>query len=268
MKWALKIFVTLGGLLLVSACSEAVDEYESKFSSGVPIDLEMCSIINELEAVDVIAFKDDSLGINDIFDSLVTDTASFLYLSNVNSWQISIDSTCYFILFAPQVADSYYVALNASSEFHLFRSNGTLIDADNSDISLVNIAGCPDIRTRQTYSGLSGAYIARIVNPNVSSLQMVVMNTNIPPSANFSINSNSVFIGDSITFIDESRIGSFSILTYSWEFGDNVINSDSSVVKYTYTDTGYFSPSLTVSDGYLFNSIIKNNYVRVVAGEN
>ena len=66
-------------------------------------------------------FSSDSLTEMTIFDSLVQDTSSFVHLSNINNWEVAIDSSCYFILHAPQEADSYFVALNSSSEFHLYK---------------------------------------------------------------------------------------------------------------------------------------------------
>jgi PKD repeat protein len=170
------------------------------------------------------------------------------------------------MFFAPQMADSYVVVLNSSSELQLHGEQGSVIDPDNSTTSLKNVAGCPNARIRQSYSGLSGAYLAKLVNPNVSSLKMVIMNTNSIPIANFSTSANSVTMGDTITFTDQSENGSYPIVTYNWVFGDNNTNSDSSVVQYAYPDSGQYSPSLTVSDGYLFHTIIKTGHINVSGG--
>ena len=235
---------------------------------GTSTDLEICNILNDLDSEDIVTFKNDSLDVVSIFNNLIADTAAFLVLSNKNSWKISIDTMGYFILFAPQEADSYFVALDASIELQLFSSNGTQIEANNSKVSLANIAGCSDIRTRHAYDGLSGAYLVKVFNPNVSSFHVVLLNTSLPPSSNFSVNLNTVFVGDTITFVNQSQVGSYPLLTYAWNFGDNTIKNDSSIVMHAYADTGYFSPSLTVSDGYLFNTTTKNNHIRVIAGEN
>ena len=56
-------------------------------------------------------------------------------------------------------------------------------------------------------------------------------------------------------------------MTYSWDFGDNNSSADSSVVFYAYNDSGQYSPSLTVSDGYLFHTMLKNTYIRVIGGD-
>ena len=268
MKWLFNISLVLVSTFLLFGCSEVFNEYESKSVSGTSTDLEICNILNDLDSEDIVTFKNDSLDVVSTFNSLISDTAAFLILSNKNSWKISIDTTGYFILFVPQEADSYFVALDASIELQLFSSNGTQIEANNSEVSLANIAGCPDIRTRHAYDGLSGAYLVKVFNPNVSSFHMVLLNTSLPPSSNFSVNLNTVFVGDTITFVNQSQVGSYPLLTYAWNFGDNTIKNDSSVVLYAYADTGYFSPSLTVSDGYLFNTTTKKNHIRVITGEN
>ena len=61
---------------------------------------------------------------------------------------------CYFMVFAPQQADSYIVALNSSSEFALYDSGGNVIAPDNDHI-LKEYRRLFDARVRQAYSGLS-----------------------------------------------------------------------------------------------------------------
>ena len=169
-------------MVFYSACGNLLDDYASNPLDASSIDQEMCRILNELESVAAITFCSDSLAEMVIFDSLVQDSSSFVHLSNMNNWEVAIDSSCYFILHAPQEADSYFVALNLSSELHLYSEDGTMVEPDSETISLKSIAGCPDIRVRQTFSQLSGAYLVKLVNPNVSSVKMVIMNTNNAPS--------------------------------------------------------------------------------------
>ena len=266
MKISKKISSLLLFGLFVSACGNLLDDYESNPLDASSIDQEMCRILNELESIATSTFSSDSLTEMTIFDSLVQDTSSFVHLSNINNWEINVDSSCYFIMHAPQEADSYFVAFNSSSEFHLYNNDGTVVEPDSETTSLKSIAGCPDIRVRQTFSQLSGAYLAELVNPNVSSVQMVVMNTNNAPSANFTTSTSDAFVGDTITFMDESNQGSYPIITHSWNFGDNNSSVDSSVVFHAYSDSGEYSPSLTVSDGYLFHTILKNTHIRVIGG--
>ena len=264
MKISKKISTLLLFWFFISACGNLLDDYASNPSDASSIDQEMCRILNELESVAAITFSSDSLAEMVIFDSLVQDSSSFVHLSNMNNWEVAIDSSCYFILYAPQEADSYFVALNLSSEFYLYNEDGIMVEPDSETTSLKSIAGCPDIRVRQTFSQLSGAYLVKLVNPNVSSVKMVVMNTNNAPSANFTTSTSDAFVGDTITFMDESSQGSYPIMTYSWDFGDNNSSADSSVAFHAYSDSGEYSPSLTVSDGYLFHTIMKNAHIRVV----
>ena len=266
MKIYMKIFFLFLIMLTIDSCGDLLDDYESNPLDPSSIDQEICRILNELESVSASTIENDSLTTITIFDSLVQDTLSFIHLSNINNWEIPIDGSSYFILHAPQEADSYFVAFNSSSEFHLYNGDGTMVEPSSETTSLKSIAGCPDIRVRQTFSDLNGAYLAKLVNPNVSSVKMVVMNTNNLPSANFSTSANDVFVGDTITFADESSEGSYPILTYSWNFGDNSTDNDSSVVQHAYTDSGEYSPALTVSDGYLFHTLVKNAHIRVDSG--
>ena len=91
-----------------------------------------------------------------------------------------------------------------------------MVEPDSEITSLKSIAGCPDIRVRQTFSDLNGAFLAELINPNVSSVKMVIMNTNNAPSANFTTSTSDAFVGDTITFMDESSQGSYPIITHSW----------------------------------------------------
>ena len=262
----MKIFFLFLIALTINSCGNLLDDYESNPLDASSIDQEMCRILNDLESISASTIQADSLTTITIFDSLVQDTLSFIHLSNVNNWEIPIDGSSYFILHAPQEADSYFVAFNSFSEFHLYNGDGVMVEPDSEITSLKSIAGCPDIRVRQTFSDLNGAFLAELVNPNVSSVKMVIMNTNNAPSANFTTSTRDAFVGDTITFMDESSQGSYPIITHSWNFGDNNSSADSSVVFHAYNDSGEYSPSLTVSDGYLFHTILKNIHIRVIGG--
>ena len=90
MKWLFNISLVLVSTFFLSGCSEAFNEYESKDVAGTSTDLVMCNILNDLDAKDIATFKNDSLDVVSIFNSLIADTAAFLVLSNKNSWKISI----------------------------------------------------------------------------------------------------------------------------------------------------------------------------------
>ena len=262
----MKIFFLFLIVLTINSCGDLLDDYESNPLDASSIDQEMCRILNDLESISASTIQADSLTTTTIFDSLVQDTLSFIHLSNVNNWEIPIDGSSYFILHAPQEADSYFVAFISFSEFHLYNGDGVMLEPDSETTSLKSIAGCPDIRVRQTFSDLNGAFLAELVNPNVSSVKMVIMNTNNAPSANFTTSTSDAFVGDTITFMDESSLGSYPIITHIWNFGDNNSSADSSVVFHAYNDSGEYSPSLTVSDGYLFHTMLKNTHIRVIGG--
>ena len=262
----MKIFFLFLIVLTINSCGDLLDDFESNPLDASSIDQEICRILNDLESISASTIQADSLTTITIFDSLVQDTLSFIHLSNINNWEIPIDGSSYFILHAPQEADSYFVAFNSFSEFHLYNGDGVMVEPDSEITSLKSIAGCPNIRVRQTFSQLSGAYLAELVNPNVSSVKMVVMNTNNAPSANFTTSTSDAFVGDTITFMDESSQGSYPIISHSWNFGDNNSSADSSVVFHAYNDSGEYSPSLTVSDGYLFHTMLKNTHIRVSGG--
>ena len=253
-------------VIFIQGCDDLLNDYQSNEVDPIALDSDICGIMNDLESVTAFTFSSDSLSMSDIFDSLVTDTGSFISLSNAYNWRIPVDSMCYFMVFAPQAADSYVVALNSSSELGLYGSDGNPVTPANAAPSLKNIAGCSDVRVRQAYSGLSGAYLGKLVNPNVTSLKMVIMNTNEPPAADFTTSSATLSIGDTTTFTDQSQNGDYPVITYNWDFGDDNTNDDSSVVQHAYSDSGLFSPSLTVSDGYLFHTITKTEMISVSGG--
>jgi len=252
--------------LIIVGCDDLTKDYQNDEKYPLAIDNTICEILNEKASTTAITFTPDSLSMLEIYDSLITDTVSFAALSNSNSWKIPVDSLTYFMIYAPQIADSYYVALNSSSEFGLFNANGEEVPPDQTISSMVNIAGCTDIRVRYTYSSLNGVYLARLVNSNVSAVKMVFMNSNSIPSSGFSVSSTSATIGDTLTFSETSSSGSYPIVIYSWDFDDGASSDDSSIVEHVYSDSGSFSPSLTVSDGYLSHSVTQSSLITISGG--
>jgi len=260
-----KLYLTVMALIIVG-CDDLTKDYQSNEKYPLAIDNTICDILNNMESITAITFNPDSLTLVDIYDSLITDTASFVALSNSNNWKISVDSLTYFMCLAPQVADSYFVALSSTSEFALYDSLGEVVSPNQTISSLTNIAGCSDVRVRYTYSSLKDVYLARLVNSNVSSVKMVFMNSNSFPFAGFSVSSLTGIIGDTLSFIDNSTNGTNPIISYIWDFGDGSTSDDSSVVEHAYSDSGIFSPSLTVSDGYLSHSITQSSLITITGG--
>ena len=260
-----RLNLMLIALILIS-CDDLIRDFQSDEKNPLVIDNTICEILNEKESVTAITFTSDSLTMTAIYSSLISDTLSFTSLSNSNNWKIPVDSLIYFMVYAPQTADSYFVALNSSSEFGLFTINGEEVKPDQNNSSMLNIAGCSDVRVRYVYSSLNGVYLGRLVNSNVSSVKMVFMNSNSIPTADFSVSPISAVIGDTLTFTESSSSGSYPIISYEWDFGDESSSDDSSVVEHAYSDSGSFSPSLTVSDGYLSNSITQSNLITISGG--
>ena len=123
------------------------------------------------------------------------------------------------------------------------------------------------MRMRYVYSNLYGAYLAKIVNYSSSSVQLAILNDNLPPLADFTVSSSTAFAGDTLSFASTSQNGDYVITTYNWNFGDNNSSNDSSFVYHSYADSGTYTPSLTVSDGYLYDTIIKTGSVVIASGD-
>ena len=128
--------------------------------------------------------NEDSLTIKDLYEQQSIDTNLFISPSEEHHWSISIDSTSYFMLNASEIADSYFIALDFSSELKLYNESGNLIVPFNDNISLQNVAGCSNIRVRQVYSDLDGLYLASLYNPNVTTVNLIFINDNIDMNKN------------------------------------------------------------------------------------
>ena len=263
----LKLLSVIILLIPINSCNSLIEDYDRETTAPSEIDQSLCSILNEMESITVTSYKGDSLSTLEFFDSLIADTNSFVSLSNINNWSISQDSTSYFIIYFPQEADSYYVALDQSSDFEIYDHEGHSKVPDNVNISLTNIAGCSNMRMRYVYSNLYGAYLAKIVNYSSSSVQLAILNDNLPPSADFKVSSSTAFAGDTLSFASTSQNGDHVITTYNWNFGDNNSSNDSSLVYHSYADSGTYTPSLTVSDGYLYDTTYKTGSVVIASGD-
>lgn len=69
------------------------------------------------------------------------------------------------------------------------------------------------------------------------------------PVATFSYDSDNMFIGTEISFMDESTDGDGEIASWSWDFdGDDVEDSIDQNPMYTYDEVGTYTVTLTVED--------------------
>ena len=252
-------------VLLLYGCNNILSDYEKESILPLSIDEDICAILSNNESISPTVFlNSDSMTNKDLFDMHVSDTSSFVVLSNANVWNVAIDTTSYFMVNAPQEADTYFVALNASIELELFNINGDLVVPDNVKISTKNIAGCSAVKVRHSYAGFNGQYLARLHSTTQPSVGLVFVNSNRGPTANFSTSSTIAVVGDSITFNDQSQPGTYAIKSYTWTFGDNnSVSGEMSTTVHAYMDSGVFSPSLTVSDGYLVSRVTKNDFISI-----
>ena len=167
-------------LIVLSSCSDILSDYEKNDIYPLGVDEKICITLNGKQPINANSFmNEDSLTIENLYRKHSTDTNSFISPSEEHHWSISIDSTSYFMLYASEVADSYFVALDFSSELKLYNESGNLIVPLNDIISLQNVAGCSNIRVRQVYSDLTGLYLASLYNPNVTTVNLIFINDNI-----------------------------------------------------------------------------------------
>ena len=167
-------------LIVLSGCGDVLSDYETNDIHPLNIDEIICLTLNERQSINANIFMNqDSLTIKDLYEQHSIDTNLFILPTKEHHWSISIDSTSYFMLNASEIADSYFIALDFSSELKLYNESGNLIVPFNDNISLQNVAGCSNIRVRQVYSDLDGLYLASLYNPNVTTVNLIFINDNI-----------------------------------------------------------------------------------------
>ena len=94
-----------------------------------------------------------------------------------------------------------------------------------------------------------------------------VLESTVEPRAALTATPTEIQQGEEVTFDARASDAIEGVITeYSWDFGDDNTSSDSSVVEHAYADSGLFSPSLTVSDGYLFHTVTKTEHISVDQG--
>ena len=71
MKCKLTLFNSIFALFILSACGDILEDYQSSVVDPMPIDENICNILNETESVTAYTFSNDSLSIVSLFDSLV-----------------------------------------------------------------------------------------------------------------------------------------------------------------------------------------------------
>ena len=244
--------------ILFSSCGDVLSDYDIDSTNPLDIDNEICTILNERQAVSAHIFKnDDSLTNENLFSLHSIDSNLFVSPSNDHSWSIAIDSTSFFMLLAPQQADSHLVTLNFSSEFELYDGSGNLIIPDNDKISMQNVAGCSNVRIRQVYSGLYGLYLARLYNPNVSTINLVFVNTNDETLTNF-ISTHSFLAGKvPMSFPHEFQTRDHRLINIESMVKNNSLLNASAIGKDVYKNMDIIYPLLANTDGLSLYNVTK-----------
>ena len=244
--------------ILFFSCGDVLGDYDTYSTNPLDIDNEICAVLNEKQAVSAHIFENnDSLTNENLFSLQSMDSNLFVFPSNDHSWSIAIDSTSYFMLIAPQQADSHFFALNFSSELELYDGGGNLIIPDNNKISMQNVAGCSNVRIRQVYSGLYGLYLGRLYNPNVSTMNLVFVNTNDETLTNF-ISAHSFLAGKGpMSFSHEFQTRDHRLINIESMFKNNSLLNASEIGKHAYKNMDIINPLLAITDGLSLYNVTK-----------
>ena len=255
--------------ILFSSCGDILSDYDTDSTNPLDIDNEICAVLNERQTVSAHIFlNNDSLTNENLYSLHSMDSNLFVSFSNDHSWSISIDSTSYFMLLAPQQADSHFVALNFSSEFELYDGSGNLIIPDNNKISMQNVAGCSNVRIRHVYSGLYGLYLARLYNPNVSIINLVFVNTNDVTSTNFISTRSFLTVKDPISFSHDFKTQDHRLINIESMVKNNSPHNISEIGKHVFKDMDIIYPLLAMSDGLSLYNVTKVDFNNINMIEN
>ena len=112
-----------------------------------------------------------------------------------------------------------------------------------------NVAGCSNVRVRQVYSGLYGLYLARLYNPNVSTINLVFVNTNDETLTNF-ISTHSFLAGKvPMSFPHEFQTRDHRLINIESMVKNNGLLNASALGKHVYKNMDIIYPLLATSDG-------------------
>ncbi len=93
----------------------------------------------------------------------------------------------------------------------------------------------------------------------------ISVNAVVAPTADFSATPTAGYAPLEVQFADLSVQGTYSIINWSWDFGDGNTSTDQNPV-HIYESPGDYTVMLTVSDGTLSDTEIKTDYIAVSAG--
>jgi PKD repeat protein len=139
--------------------------------------------------------------------------------------------------------ESCYNTADASVLFKTPNFTGAAFELN--DANGIIAAGTMSANDTTIYNLSAGNYVAiiRINNITLDSTDITI-NPKNPIIADFSADYNSILVGQTVTFTDNST----GAVSYAWNFGDGNSDSTAGTVAHTYNAVDYFTVSLTVTD--------------------
>lgn len=139
--------------------------------------------------------------------------------------------------------ETCYNTADASVLFKTPNFTGAAFELNNANGIVA--AGTMSANDTTIYNLNAGNYVAiiRINNIPVDSANITI-NPKNPIIADFSADYNSILIGETVTFTDNST----GAVSYTWNFGDGNADFTAGTVAHTYLSSDYFTVTLTVTD--------------------
>ncbi|MFM2017209.1 MAG: hypothetical protein RL007_865 [Bacteroidota bacterium] len=174
--------------------------------------------------------------------SILGDTAKFDLPSNINfatDFVLHAGPANYLI----PTEESCYNTVDASMLFKTPNYNGAAFEL--KDANGIVASGTMSANDTTIYNLAAGNYVAiiRINNITVDSTDITI-NPKNPIIADFYADYNSIIIGETVTFTDNST----GAVSYAWNFGDGDSDTTAGTVSHTYIASDYFTVTLTVTD--------------------
>jgi PKD repeat protein len=176
--------------------------------------------------------------------------------------------TLYSLSVMAQVTSNFTYTLNPASGCAPvsvnFRNTSIGAASYNWSFGNGNISVLPNPGTNYT----AGTYTVTLTasNGGDSDIHTEVITIHSLPTADFTVNSATVCVGQTVSFADNSVAGSGNITTWAWDFGDgNTENNILGSTSHSYNASGLYPVSLIVTNTFgCLRSIVKQ--VRVLDG--
>ena len=69
-------------VIFIQGCDDLLNDYQSSEVDPISLDGDICGIMNDLESVTAFTFSSDSLSTSDNYERMMTETGSFVSISN------------------------------------------------------------------------------------------------------------------------------------------------------------------------------------------